>query len=147
MLFPIKRKSYSFKNLWNCGFGFGVFIQISPYIGNSYFLQLLVYCMWVEDNKLSFLSPSRPAPPDPSALLALHRACQRHSMPHLPCPWDESCYPRVFWKETETPRRCLGGKSTHLKDTKDLGETTGCGGTILSPPQEVFFCQHTIFCL
>lgn len=98
-------------------------------------------------NNLSFLSPSCPAPPDSSPLLALHGACQRHSMPHTPCLWDESCYPRVFWEETETPRRCLGGKSTHLKDTKDLGETTGCSGTILSPLQEAFFCQHTIFCL
>lgn len=42
-----------------------------------------------------------------------------------------------FSGRRQTPRRCLGGTSSHLREeTKDLGETIGCSGRILSPPQK-----------
>lgn len=94
----IKRKSYWFESLWN------FFIQISTHIGNSHFLQLLVHYMWVVD-PTSWACCLPPAHLHQAQVpcLAMHRACQRHSVPHVPCPWDEPCYPRVFWDETETP--------------------------------------------
>lgn len=44
-----------------------------------------------------------------SCLFTVHElwAQQVEHMPHVPCPWEESGYPRLFWEETETLRRCL----------------------------------------